>query len=51
MYNDENEGKRQAHGDDGQIMHFEKEIPGVTSGKKLNGILNDSLKYLPRKYV
>lgn len=51
MNNDKIEGKRQAHGDNRQIMPFDQEISGVTNGKQLNEILNDSLKYLPRKYV
>ena len=48
---DKIENKRVVKGFSRQIFPLKNEIPGITDGKKLNSIINDSLHYAPRNYV
>lgn len=48
---DKIENKREARGLPRQIMRLEDDIPGVTDGKRLNMIINESLQVAPRDYV
>lgn len=51
MNHDKIENKREQRGLARQIMPLKDDIPGITDGKRLNGIINDSLRDAPRNYV
>ena len=48
---DKIENKRESKGYDREIFDLSDEIPGVTNGKKLNVIINESLKAWKREWV
>lgn len=48
---DKIENKREEKGLARQIIRLEDDIPGVTDGKRLNQIINESLEAAPRDYV
>ena len=48
---DKIENKRQVKGYDREEFDLEDDIPGVTEGKRLNNIINDSLKFWKRDFV
>lgn len=51
MNYDKIENKREQRGLTRQVMSLKDDIPGITDGKRLNGIINDSLRDAPRNYV
>jgi len=51
MNYDKIENKREQRGLALQIMVLKDDIPGITDGKRLNGIINDSLRDAPRNYA
>jgi len=51
MNYDKIENKREQRGLARQIMVLKDDIPGITDGKRLNGIINDSLRDAPRNYA
>ena len=48
---DKIESKRKDRDLPRQVMRLNDDIEGVTNGKRLNEIINESLKYAPRDYV